>query len=233
MGSTHRNARIAGLVYLLLVLTAPIRLLYVPGKLFVAGDAAATAANLVAHEGLFRLGLVTDLAAGTIVLFVVLALARLFADVDRTLCVLMVVFGGLIVAPIYFLNLGNDIAALTLAKGDAYLAVFSKPQLDALALFFLRMHRQVVIVNEMFWGIWLFPLAALILRSRFLPRLLGWWLIANGLAYCVTSLVGLAAPQYAGTVDTVAAPALFGELATMLWLVIFGARRTPRAEPAA
>jgi hypothetical protein len=82
MSSTKNPGRVAGLLYLLLVIAAPLRLIYIPSALFVTGNATATAANIAAHESLFRLGIVSDLFCGTILIFLVLALYRLFQGVD-------------------------------------------------------------------------------------------------------------------------------------------------------
>jgi uncharacterized protein DUF4386 len=224
MTPTTRNARVAGGLYLLLSLAAPVRLLYIPGTLFVSGDATATAANIVAHESLFRLGILCDLFCGVILIFLVLALYRLFEGVDRKQAVLMVVLGGVMPATIDFLNVLNDAAALMLARGADFLSVFDKPQRDALALLFLRLHHQEIVAAEILWGLWLLPLAILVIRSRFLPRFLGFWLVLNGFAYLIVSLTGLLLPQYEGTVSNIAFPALLGELAFMLWLLIGGAR---------
>jgi Domain of unknown function (DUF4386) len=223
----NKKARIAGLVYLLLGVVAPLRLIYVPSALFVHGDATATARNIAAHESLFRLGMLGDLASGVILVFVVLALYRLFEGVDRTQAVLMVAFGGVIPASIDFVNVMNDAAALMLVRGADYLSVFSEPQRHALALLFLRVHHQEVLAAEILWGLWLFPLAVLVLKSGFLPRFLGLWLLVNGFAYLAASFAGLLAPQYEAVVSNVSFPALLGEVALMLWLVIMGAK--PRA----
>ena len=93
MRSTNNPGRVAGFVYLLL-LAAPVRLIYIPSKLFVTGNATATASNIVAHESLFRLGIVSDLFTGTMAIFVVLALYRLLKGVDQHHAVLMVILGG-------------------------------------------------------------------------------------------------------------------------------------------
>jgi hypothetical protein len=137
MTSLSRNARIAGLFYLTL-LTAPLRLIYIPTKLFVAGNASATADNIAAHETLFRLGIVSDLFTATMDIFLTLALYRLFEGVDKGLARLMVILGTLMLTPIYFLNTINDTAALLLARGTDFLSVFDKPQRDALVILFLR-----------------------------------------------------------------------------------------------
>src|SRR5438046_3770726 len=138
MTSLSRNARIAGLLYLTL-LTAPLRLIYIPNKLFVAGNASATANNIAAHETLFRLGMLSDLFTATMAIFLTLALYRLFKGVDEGLARLVVILGALMVTPIYFLNTVNDAAALLLARGADLLSVFDKPQREALLLELLRL----------------------------------------------------------------------------------------------
>ena len=226
MTPLSRSARVAGLLYLTL-LTAPLRLIYIPKTLFVTGNAAATANNIAAHEMLFRLGILSDLFTATMAIFLTLALYRLFQGVNQDLARLMVILGSLVVAPIYFLNTVNDLAALMLARGDDFLSVFEKPQRDALALLFLRLHHGGVVANEIFWGLWLFPFGLLVYRSRFLPRILGVWLIINCFAYLAVSFTGLLFPQYEARVFNSAFPAMLGELAIMLWLLIKGAKPQP------
>jgi hypothetical protein len=227
MSSTRNPGRVAGFLYLLLVLFAPFRLIYIPSKLFVRGNATVTAHNIGAHELLFRLGIVSDLLCGIILIFLILALYRLLNGVDRNLAVLMVILGGVLPATIDFVNVLNDAAALILVRGADFLSVFEKPQRDALAMLFLRAHHQEVLAAEILWGLWLFPLAILVYRSRFLPRFLGVWLIINGFAYLTISLTGLLIPQYEDVVSNYAFPALLGEMAIMLWLLIKGAKSQP------
>jgi hypothetical protein len=223
MTPLSRNARIAGLWYLTLM-TAPLRLLYIPSKLFVTGDATATAANIAAHETLFRVGILSDLLTGTMTIFLLRALYRLFEPVDRSLAHLMVILGCYMVTPIYFVNTINDAAALMLVRGPDFLSVFNKAQRDALAMLFLRLHGHGVLVNEVFWGLWLFPFGLLVYRSRFLPRILGVWLMINCFAYLAQNVTGILWPQYEDTVANWSFPVMFGELAIMLWLIIMGAK---------
>ena len=224
MSSTHNPGRVAGFLYLLLAVAAPFRLIYIPGKLFVQGNATATANNIAARELLFRLGIVTDLFCGTILIFLVLALYRLFKGVDRNLAVLMVILGGVLPATIDFLNVLNDAAALMLVRGAGFLSVFEKPQRDALAMLFLSLHEQEIVAAEILWGLWLFPLGTLVYRSRFLPRFLGVWLMINGFAYLASSVTGLLFPRYEDMVSNITFPALLGEIAFLLWLLIKGAK---------
>ncbi len=230
MSSIKSTARVAGLLYLLNGFLGYFCLMYVPGKLIVHGDAAATAANLAASPGLFRAGIVVGL--GSVVIYMVLAyvLYRLFEGVSRfgaaTLLTLV-----LLQVPLAFANQVASLGALVVARGPDFLAVFDKPQRDALVMLLLNLDTQGIFVSEIFWGLWLFPFGLLVYRSGFLPRVLGVWLVVNGAAYVALSLFGLLAPELYPTAFQWSFPFLLGEPAIMLWLTIVGAR--PRATGAA
>jgi Domain of unknown function (DUF4386) len=230
MTSTHNPGRVAGLWYLLLCIVGPLRLIYIPTKLFVHGDAAATVNNIAAHEWLFRFGIVGDLFGAVVLIFLVLAFYRLFKDVDQYLAMLVVILGGVMPALLYFVNVVSDSAALMIARGANFLSVFDKPQRDALVVLLLRLHDAQNTAAEMLWGLWLLPLGILVYRSRFLPRFLGVWLVINGFAYVALCLTGELFPQYSNQAFLMSQPALFGELAFMLWLVIRGSK--PQAQNA-
>src|SRR6266566_8772185 len=232
MSSARNPGRVVGYWYLLLVLLGPLRLIYIPNKLFVQGNAAATASNIAAHEWLFRFGMLSDLLGAVVLILLVLAFYRLFKGVDQQLAVLLVIVGGVMPALINFVNVVSDAGALLVARsgsgsggggGADFLSVFDKPQRDALVLLFLRLHHAQIVAAEILWGLWLFPMGALAYKSRFLPRFIGVWLIINGVAYIVLSLTGLFFPDYQDKVFAYSQPALFGELAIMLWLVFKGA----------
>jgi hypothetical protein len=201
--------------------------MYIPGKLFVHGNATATVSNIAAHEWLFRFGIVSDLLCGVILIFLTLAFYRLFREVDQYLAVLVIILGGVMPALIDFVGVVSDAVALMVVRGADFLSAFDKPQRDALAMLFLRLRDHQNTAAEILWGLWLFPLAILVYRSRFLPRFLGVWLVINGLAYVIMSFAGELLPQYQGKVFIISQPALFGELALMLWLVIKGAKPQP------
>ena len=223
MSPTKNPGRFAGLLYLALSLPGVFAMVYVPSKLIVDGNAAATANNIAASETLFRLGIAAQLISQAGFIFVALALYELFKGVNRrhaSLMVTLVVLG----IPIGFLNELNSIAALVLVRGADFLSLFEKPQRGVLAMLFLNLHSQGIVVAEIFWGLWLFPLALLVYRSRFLPRFLGVWLIIDGFAYVILSLTIILLPQYQDQVSTISQPAFFGEVAFMLWLLIKGAK---------
>jgi hypothetical protein len=198
-------------------------MVYVPDKLIVHGNAAATASNIAASETLFRLGIAGELIGQAGFIFVALALYELLKEVNQrqaTLMVLLIVVS----IPIAFLNELNSFAALVLVRGADFLSLFDKPQRDALAMLFLHLHGRGFVVAEMFWGLWLFPLALLVYRSRFLPRFLGVWLGLAGFAWVLQSLTGILWPEYQDKLNTYLQPAVFGEIVFMLWLLIKGAK---------
>src|ERR1700758_495377 len=226
MSLTKNPGRFAGLLYLLGSIPGWFGLAYVPSKLIVYGNATATANNITASETLFRIGIAGDLICQTLFIFVALALYDLLKGVNKRHAVLIVILFAVSV-PIAFLNEVNSIAALVLVRGTDFLSIFDKPQRDALAMLFLNLHFHGLVVDEIFFGLWLLPLALLVYRSRFLPRFLGVWLAIDGLAWVIVSLTGVLSPQHYDKVFTYAQPASFGEVAFMLWLVIKGAKPQP------
>jgi len=223
MHTTKKAARVAGAVYLSLVLTAPFSLLYVPGKLIVRGNAAATASNILTHEMLFRLCIVSELLSSVIFICLGLALYRLLSGVNKTWAGAMLAL-VLVSAAVGFLNVLNYVAALTLIHGTDFLGAFETPQRYALGMLFLRLHGQGEMMNEIFWGLWLFPFGLLVFRSGFLPRFLGVWLMLACFVWLALSLTALLFPPYYEAAFKMAQPVLFAELAIMLWLLIKGAK---------
>jgi uncharacterized protein DUF4386 len=232
MTSLSKNARVAGLLYILASVVGVARLTYIPNALIVHGNAAATANNIAAHESLFRLGIVSELLASTLWIFVPMALYRLLKEVDQGLAVLMVILGSLMQVPIFFINSVTDAAALLFARGAVFLSVFEKPQRDAFVRLFLNLHHHLDLANAIFWGLWLLPFGLLVYRSHFLPRFLGVWLMIACFAWLAFSFSGLLFPAYEDSVFTIGQPFALGEVVTMLWLVIMGAKERGRGAAA-
>jgi hypothetical protein len=203
-------------------ITAPFSLIYLPRTLVVPGDATATANHVRASETLLRLGIASELIGSIIFIFVALALYRLFKGVNETHALAMVTL-LLVSVPISLLNVLNEIAALVLVSGADFLSVFERRQLDALVLLFLRLHSQGIAVAAVFWGLWLFPFGMLVIRSGFIPRALGVFLMIAGSAYLVSSFSSMLLPQYARLLRF-ATVLEAGELPIMLWLLIWGAK---------
>ncbi|MET0555251.1 MAG: DUF4386 domain-containing protein [Vicinamibacteria bacterium] len=223
MTSRKKTARTAGWIYLAVAVTGGFSMLYVP-SLIVAGDAPATLRNLAASEGMFRLGLVCGLACQALFVFLGLALYRLLAEVDRPRARVMV---GLVItgAAVAFLNMLNQVPTLVVMSGAPYLEAFDLAQRQALAMFFLGLHAEGIVLSKVFFGLWLIPLGLLIVRSGFLPKPLGVLLIVGGVGYVIDVLVHFLAPQIAPAVTPIAtAPSGLAEIGLIFWLLIKGAR---------
>jgi hypothetical protein len=226
MNSTKKTARLAGVLYLVNGVTGFFGIIYVPSRLIVSGNAAATANNILASERLFRVGIVSELICAAEFVFLLWVLYRLLGGVNKTHASLMVIL-GLVFVPIMCVNVLNEIAALTLLRGADFLSVFDKRQLEAMAMLFLDLHRYGYVVGWIF-GLWLFPFGVLVFKSGFLPRILGVLLIAACFGYLADSLTPLLLPSYANIVGRFASiPLTLGEPAIILWLLIRGAKDQP------
>ena len=223
MHSKQKQARFAGLLYVLLAVTGVFNLLYVPTAITVYGDATATAANIMSSELLFRAGILSGLISNVIFIFLVLALYRLFKDISHKQAMLMVTLVVISVS-ITFANTFNQIAALIMLSGADFLSVFDKPQLESAAYAFLRLHSQSYQIIQIFWGLWLFPFGFLVYQSRFIPKIFGIFLFIAGFAYLLSSFMFLILPQYEGAVSQLITILEAAELPIILWLAIVGAR---------
>jgi hypothetical protein len=229
MHPTVKAARIAGVIYLSMILVAPFAMIYVPGKLIVRDNPAATAENILAHETLFRLSIFGDLIGHVIFICLGVALYRLLSSVNKTWAMLMVGF-VLVSAAVGFLDTVNNIGAAIFFRGGEFLSVFDKAQREALGMFFIKLHNQGVFIDEIFWGVWLFPFGWLVYRSGFLPRFLGVWLIVACFAWVALSAIAIFNPVSYEAAFKWLQPAFFAEMAFMLWVLIRGAN--PQASPA-
>ena len=226
MDSNRRNARLAGILYLLSSIPGAFAFIYVPGKLVVEGDPAATAERIRTADGLLRAGIAAEMVGMTLFVFVALVLFRLFRPVSEGHAVAMLVL-ILLSIPITLVGVVHEVAALFFAGAGGrggFLSAFSRPQRDALAYFALELHVQTIFVAMIFWGLWLFPFGVCVIRSRFIPRILGILLIIAGVGNVADSLSRLALPQYAEAIGGVTRFMTPLELTIILWLSIWGAR---------
>jgi len=228
MNSTRAAARYAGLLYVLFSILAVIGYMVVPSSIVVPGDAAATARRIAEGMFIYRVGILAALAAHIVFIVLVLRLHDLFKGVDDRQARLMVAL-VCVGAGAEIVNLANRIAPLVLLSGAEFLSVFTKAQLDALALGFLRLGNSFGQALTAFWGLWLFPFGILTIRSGLFPRFLGILLFVSGFAYTATSVVRLVFPDQFHVIAPIVTPLYLGEVAMVLWLPIMGAR-APRTE---
>lgn len=191
---------------------------YADSRFIVHGDAAATASNIRASEGLFRSCIVSWLIGQTIFIVLPLVLYKVLKPVNKTHALLMVIFIELAI-PIAFINELNRLAVLVLLNGADYGKAFQADQLQAQVMFFLALHAQGIGVAMVFWGLWLFPLGYLIFKSGFLPRILGILVIIGGFGLLMDSAILFLLPDSGVSVSQVTGLA---EIPLGLWLLLKG-----------
>ena len=223
-------ARVAGLLYLLVVLTGIFSLMYVPSRLIAADDAALTYKNIRSATFLFRVWIVSGLLCYTFFLFLPLALYRLLKPVHAYYAVLMVLLAVMSV-PVYFLNVQNQFSVLSLLDGAKNSYGLTIEQIQLQLMLYLDQYDNGMRIVHIFSGLWLFPFGYLVFRSGFLPKALGLLLMAGCFGYLVNFLGHTLFPAYAqlGISSSVRLPASIGEIGTCLWLLIVGAKEVKEA----
>lgn len=226
MNSLKKIARGAGILYILMDICLIFSGLVVDPKLYIPGDAVATVNNILAYEGLFRLGFVSNLVGQVLFLVLVLALFELFRSVDRSQSKLMVtlVIAGVSVA---FLNALNQYAPILLMNGIGNLPAFDLPQLQTLSMVFLELYTHGTFIAEIFWGLWLIPLGLLVYRSGFIPKWLGILLFIGCLGHLLSFFSVFLFPNYSAVLTPIAETAMIGEMPIFLWLLIKGVKGNP------
>ena len=208
--SVQNTAKIAGWLYLCLIPLGILGIIYVPATLFVAGDVASTIANILEHELLFRVGIVSAFLVQLVSIFVVLYLYKLLKPVNQTHALLMVLF-LLLAVPITLVNELFHVAVLVLLNS-------AEPSHQLVSLF-LELHQHGIFVSQVFWGLWLFPMGYLVFKSGFLPKILGILLMIGCMGYLVDSVTHFILPDFGFTFSEFT---FVGELLLPLWLVVKG-----------
>jgi Domain of unknown function (DUF4386) len=220
--SPRLRARIAGALYLIVIATAMFAESFVRDPLIVSGNAAATAHNILASEQLFRLGFAADLANFACYIAVVLIFYGLFKPAGRTLSLVAAGFGmaGCITGAV---NMINQLAPVVLLRGAPYLSAFKSDQLQAVAYVFLKLHTYGYAISMTFFGIYCVLLGYLVLRSTFLPRILGVLLAIGGAGYLTNSFAIFLSPAFAAQLGVYTLlPGFVAEVSLTLWLIVVG-----------
>jgi Domain of unknown function (DUF4386) len=223
--SNRSTARLAGLIYLVVVLTGIFSLMYVPSKLIVIENPSQTFQNLVSSETLFRFGIVSGLICYSFFLFLPVVLYKLLKPVNENYAKIMVLLAAVSV-PISFINIQYKFAVLSLIKNPGYLNGFSKEQIQSQVLFYLDQYDNGILIVSIFWGLWLLPFGYLVFKSGILPKILGVLLMLGCFSYLINFFGNSLIPGYSkmGISSYISLPASLGEIGTCLWLLIMGAR---------
>jgi hypothetical protein len=223
LGANKNTARLAGLIYLIVVITGIFSLAYVPSKLIFWNDPAKTFQHIAESEMLFRMSLVSSAICYAAFLLLPFVLYKLLAPVNETAAKLMIIL-SVVSAPVSMLNLQNKYAVLTLINGANYLKSFNESNIQSQIVLFLENYDNGILIVSVFWGLWLFPFGYLVYKSGFLPRALGILLMLGCFGYLVNFVGNSMMQNYDGGLiaDIASKPAAFGEIGTCLWLLIRG-----------
>lgn len=224
--SNKATARIAGFLYLMVVLTGIFSLMYVPSKLIVSDNPALTFQNITSNESLYRLGIVSGLLCYTFFLFLPLALYRLLKIVNEKYAILMVLL-AVISVPMFFINAQNEFTVLSLVSDSNSFNGFSTEQIQSQVLLYLDHYDNGMRLIHIFSGLWLFPFGYLVFKSNFLPKILGVLLMLGCFGYLTNLLGHTLFPNYSklGISMFISLPASLGEIGTCLWLLIVGVKQ--------
>jgi hypothetical protein len=179
-----KTARIAGLLYMIVVLSGIFSLMYVPGKLIITGDGSATVKNIIAGETLFRIGILSGFICYIAFLLLPLVLYKLLKSVHKKAAILMVAL-AIVSVPISFVNMFQKFAVLTLISKAEYLKAFDMVQLQTQVLLHLDFYNNGIKILTIFWGLWLLPFGYLVFKSGFLPKILGILLMIGCFGYLI------------------------------------------------
>jgi len=223
--SNKKTARIAGLLYLGVVLTGIFTLMYVPSKLIVTDNELLTYQNITSSEKLFRLGIISGLLCYTFFLFLPLVLYKLLKPINETYAKLMVLFAVLSV-PIFFLNVQNEFSILSLIKSEKNKLGVSTEHIQSQVMSYLEQFDNGMRIIHIFSGLWLFPFGYLVYKSGILPKILGILLMVGCFGYIINFIGYTLIDNYSkiGVSSYISLPASIGEIGTCLWLLIIGAK---------
>ena len=223
MDSIKKIARTAGILYLLVIIFGMFAELYVSPAIIVPGDAITTASNVIESESLFRIGFMSGLFHHTSFLLLIIVLYILLKPVNKNYALAMIAL-GLSAIPIMMLNMLNQFAPLLLLEGAEYLKVFSVDQLQALSLLFLNLHNYGYFIAGMFSGLFLLPLGYLVLKSGFIPKIIGILLIIGCFGYLTELIIVFVFPDYEIISFIGLGLAIIAEISFTLWLLIKGVK---------
>jgi hypothetical protein len=233
MSSTKRLARAAGLLYLLVGIFGGFAEGFMEPKLYAAGNAAATTANVLENQGLVRIGVVADLVDQACFVLLAVILFVLLRDVQRNMAFAMVVLVA-IAAAIESLNAVFEFEGLRVATDGSYAATFGVAGSQALVLTMLDLQHYGLLSAQIFFGLWLAPLGYLAYRSGLFPKALGVALVVGAACYLIDVLAAFLVPDVADTIHRfVVIPSAVAEIATLLYLLAVGVRTPKPAAPIA
>lgn len=211
------------IIYPAWTIIAMVSLMYIPTAVIVPGDLNMTAENLLSNEFLYNLSIAGSLLTQLIHIIMVLLFWHLFKSTNKSLAGLVLVF-GLVSVPIAMLNSINVFAANLVVSNSDFLSSFSAAQSQSWMMFFLNLNDKGILIAQIFWGLWLFPIALLIYESGYFRKITGHFLMIAGFGYLLASFSEMIYPESTSVIFTIFTIMSMGEILFMLWIVIGGAK---------
>ena len=204
------TAKLSGILYLSLLPLGILGIIYVPDNLIVTNDISTTINNIIENETLFRWSIIAALTVQLINIILVIQLYKILQHIHKIMTYFMVIF-SLLAVPIAFLNEINNLAIVNLLN--------QPKESEQLIGIFINLHHHGIIIAQVFWGLWLFPLGYLIYKSEFLPKFIGVLLIIGSIGYVVDSFTLILLPNFKITFSEFT---FLGEVIFPLWLLTKG-----------
>ena len=222
--SLKKTARLTGFLYFIFAALAIYDYMYVSPKIFVSGNTAASMKNMVANEFLFRTTIIGGIISNILFAIVVLLLYQMLKKVNAFYAGWMAVL-VLVAIPASFINDAMSLTALKISKGDL-LQAFAAEQTQNIVAVIFKVSSYSHQLTTFHWGLWLMPLALLIYKSGFIPKIFAWLLMINGAGYIIISVTNILFPEASGAVLKIIYPTYFtGEVPFIFWLMIAGVKK--------
>ena len=229
MEPSKKTARIAGILYLVVVITGMVSLGYIPKQLIVWEDKVTTFNNILKNENLFRFGIFSSVICYLAFIFLPLVLRELFKTVNMFVANVMVV-SVLVSIPISFFNLYNKYLILDMIRRESYLKMYDESQLQSLVMFHLNQYEYGIYIATLFWGLWLFPFGYLVYKSGFIPKIFGILLILGCFGYIVNFSGNTLFANYQewGISKIIGKIPSVAEIGICFWLLVFGVKNSKK-----
>lgn len=212
-----KTARIAGFLYFLQIPLGILGIVFIPKTLFIEGDLAATASNIIDHQDLFRLGILSAIVCALVTVATGYYISKVMKPVSPIKANLIVLF-TLIVAPITILNELNNAGILIVLNHPNH---FDTAQQQSMMELFIEMHKYGIQFAGLFFGLWLMPMGFLVIKSNYIPKVIGYFLLLTCLGYLVDFLFFTLNIEIGIVLSEFTWP---GEIMMVFWLMIKGVK---------
>lgn len=218
MNSIKTTARFAGLLYLLQIPLGVFGIVYVPNQLIDKENMPLTISNIASNEFLFRLSIVSAILCALITVGTAIFISKTLKPVNSQYAKWIVIF-TLIVTPITLINELSNVAILQLVKHSENLFNFSNNEVESLVGLFLNLHSYGIKIIDIFFGLWLLPMGYLVIKSKYIPKIIGYLLLVTCGGYLIDFTTFFLYPNFKIAVSEYV---WLGEVMMVLWLLIKG-----------